>query len=111
PIKAPKKKDARGRPLPPGKQAQTSAYPGSKLGKKGPPQEEGPPPPAKAAEGKLCLKLEIRPKDRKVAPPQALERTFLALNSPAVRLPPGSLVQVSAMVFIPEPITASPDGA
>ncbi len=69
------------------------------------------PPPAKAHEGKLCLKLEIRPKDRKLPPPQALERTFLALNSPVVHLPPGSLVRVSFAVLIPEPITASLDGA
>ncbi|MCI0462387.1 MAG: hypothetical protein L0Z62_36000 [Gemmataceae bacterium] len=63
-----------------------------------------------AAQGTYCLKLCIRSKDRE-APPLALDRTFLALNSPAVRLPPGSLVRVSAWVCIPEAITASPDGA
>src|SRR5262249_3317577 len=70
-----------------------------------------PPPPAKPAEGKLCLKLEIKPKKKDVPPPKVLERSFLAVNSPAVRLPPGSLVRISAFVFIPEPITASLDGA
>jgi hypothetical protein len=33
------------------------------------------------------------------------------LISPEVKLPPGTLVQVSAWVNIPAPITASPDGA
>jgi hypothetical protein len=40
-----------------------------------------------------------------------LERTFLAIHSPAVRLPPGSLVRVSAWVQVPYPITSSVDGA
>jgi hypothetical protein len=74
-------------------------------------KKDEPPAPAHAAEGKLCLKLEIRPKDRKLPPPQALERTFLALNSPVVHLPPGSLVRISFAVLIPEAITASLDGA
>lgn len=61
-------------------------------------------------EGKQCLMLEIRPKQN-VPAPKALERTFLAINSPSVKLPPGSLVQISGWVNIPEAITASPDGA
>jgi hypothetical protein len=61
-------------------------------------------------EGKRCLKLEVRPKDPK-AVPQALERTFLAINSPVHRLQPGSLVRVSGWVRIPQPIQASADGA
>jgi hypothetical protein len=69
------------------------------------------PPPAKPIEGKLCLKLEIKPKKKDAPPPKVLERSFLAVHSPAVRLPPGSLVRISAFVFIPEPITASLDGA
>jgi hypothetical protein len=60
-------------------------------------------------EGSQCLKLEIRPKNGEEPP--ALDRTFLAINSPAVKLPPGSLVKVSAWVAIPEPIRSSPDGA
>ncbi|NBO92969.1 MAG: hypothetical protein EBV06_11760 [Planctomycetia bacterium] len=57
-----------------------------------------------------CVMLAIRPKDpRRV--PAALERTFVALHSPAVKLPPGSLVRVSGYIKIPAPITGSADGA
>jgi hypothetical protein len=59
--------------------------------------------------GRVLL-LEIKPKDPKAAP-VALERTFLAVHSPAVRLPVGTLVQISGWVRIPEAITASADGA
>jgi hypothetical protein len=72
-----------------------------------PPQRSGDQLPK---EGSYCLKLEIRPKDR-AQPPQALERTFVAINSPAVRLPPGTPVRVSAWVNIPRAIQASLDGA
>ncbi|MBM4070034.1 MAG: hypothetical protein FJ271_13940 [Planctomycetes bacterium] len=71
------------------------------------------PPPAVAElprQGKQCLRLQIRPKNKEL-PPQALERTLLALTSPVVHLQPGSLVQVSAWVRIPKRIEASPDGA
>jgi len=71
--------------------------------------------PPKAApltpqEGKRCLELQIKPKNP-LQPPSALERTFLAVNSPAVHLPPGSLVRISAWVRIIQPIKASVDGA
>jgi hypothetical protein len=88
--------------------------PKKKKGDKTPPPKDkkaGPPEPAKPSEGKLCLKLEIRPKDPKLPAPQGLERSFLALNSPVVHLPPGSLVRISFYVYIPEPIKASLDGA
>jgi hypothetical protein len=62
-------------------------------------------------EGRQCLKLLIKPKDPKQPPPAALERTFLAINSPVIRFPPGTLVQVSGWVRIPNPIVASADGA
>jgi hypothetical protein len=62
-------------------------------------------------EGHQCLMLEIKPKDPQGTPPEALERTYLAIRSPDVRVQPGSLVQVSGWVRIPKPITASPDGA
>ncbi len=91
---------------------QTVKYPtmgGGADDAKEPPRQ--PVPWGAAREGKYCLKLEIRPKDRTVPPPLALDRTFLAINSPTVRLPPGSLVRISAWVAVPEPITASPDGA
>jgi hypothetical protein len=102
----PAPRDVRGGPV----QGQlTSRYP-SLGGKEG--AAEAPPPAAVGGplQGKYCLKLSIRPKDRE-APPQALDRTFLAINSPPVRLPPGSLVRISACVCVPEAITASPDGA
>jgi hypothetical protein len=63
-----------------------------------------------AKEGRRCLMLKITPQNTE-APPQALERTFLAINTPAVHLPPGTLVQISGWVKIPAPIRASPDGA
>jgi hypothetical protein len=61
-------------------------------------------------QGKQCLKLEIKPQAGTLAPP-ALERALLALTSPVVHLQPGTLVQVSGWVRIPQAITASPDGA
>jgi hypothetical protein len=61
-------------------------------------------------EGKQCLMLQIKPRNKGTAP-QALERTLLALTSPSVRLTPGSLVQVSGWVRIPNAIAASADGA
>jgi hypothetical protein len=61
-------------------------------------------------EGQQCLKLQIRSKDAQ-HPPAALERTFLAVNSPQVKLQPGTLVKISGWVRIPEAIQASADGA
>jgi hypothetical protein len=61
-------------------------------------------------EGRRCLMLKISPQNPEVVP-QALERTFLAINTPAVRLTPGTLVQISGWIRIPAPIKASPDGA
>ena len=54
--------------------------------------------------------LEIKPKAG-TFPPPALERTLLALTSPVVHLQPGTLVQVSGWVRIPQAIGASADGA
>jgi hypothetical protein len=59
-------------------------------------------------EGKQCLMLQVRPKDPLLVP-AALERTFLALNSPPVKLPPGTLVRISA--WIKSGVAVSPDGA
>jgi hypothetical protein len=64
-----------------------------------------------ARSGRQCLKIEVTPKDKEVPPPQALERTFVAVHSPGVRLPPGTLVRVSAWVKVPKSITGSVDGA
>lgn len=60
-------------------------------------------------QGKQCAMLQIKAKGK--GPVQALDRTLLALTSPEVKLPPGTLVQVSGWVRIPEPIQASVDGA
>ncbi len=62
------------------------------------------------AEGGQCLMLKIKPRPGKSVP-VGLERTMLALTSPPVKLPPGSLVQISGWVQIPDPIVASADGA
>jgi hypothetical protein len=76
-----------------------------------------PPEPPKPELGAAVLKLEIRPKvvvtqrDNKPLPaPAALERTYLAVNTPAVRLQPGTWVRVSGWVRIPAAILASADG-
>ena len=64
----------------------------------------------KPQEGEQCAMLLIEPQNAAL-PPQALERTVLSLSSPLVKLPPGTLVRVSAWVRIPKAITASADGA
>jgi hypothetical protein len=76
------------------------------------------PLPPKPTLGEGVLKLTVGPKpvtlkkDEKAPPePQALERVFLAVNTPPVRLPPGSWVRISGWVKLPAPIRASADGA
>jgi hypothetical protein len=59
--------------------------------------------------GKRCLKLEVSAKDGLRAP-AVLERTFLAVQSPAVRLTPGSLARVSIWVRSPG-VGSTTDGA
>jgi hypothetical protein len=54
--------------------------------------------------------LEIKPKHPEVAP-RALQRTFLGIHSPDVKLPPGTWVQISGWMRLPKSITASADGA
>ncbi len=63
-------------------------------------------------EGKQCLRLRITPraKDPQLAP-KALERTFLAVHTPAVRLPAGTLVCITGWVRLPAAVAASTDGA
>jgi hypothetical protein len=61
-------------------------------------------------EGKQCLKLEIKAKTPVAPPVPPLERAFLAINSPAVRLQPGTRVRISGWIRIPKPITGSVDG-
>src|SRR5262249_49739277 len=102
PVKPPKQKDDK-------KDGQAKAV--AKKEEKKDDKKAEPPPPVKPAEGKLCLKLEIKPKKKGVPPPKVLGARFVAINGRAVRLPRGSLVRISAFVFSPEPITASLDGA
>lgn len=60
-------------------------------------------------EGSQCWKLTITPRDPQYAP-EALERTFLIVNTAAVSLPPGTTVRLSGWYRIPQPIRASADG-
>ncbi len=60
--------------------------------------------------GRQCLMMRVTPKDVKQVP-AALERTYVALHSPAVKLKPGTLVRISAWVSVPAPIQGSTDGA
>lgn len=66
--------------------------------------------------GNQCLRLKITAKTRTdkagnpLPPPAALERAFLAVDSPAVELPPGRLARVSFWAKVPEGIQASADG-
>jgi hypothetical protein len=60
-------------------------------------------------QGKQCALLQVKAKNSPAS--YALERTYLALTSPTVQLQPGTLVQVSGWIRIPEAIKGSPDGA
>jgi hypothetical protein len=62
-------------------------------------------------QGKQCLMLQVKPKNPTGPSIQALERTFLAINSPVVRVQPGTIVKISGWVRIPKAIEASTDGA
>jgi hypothetical protein len=79
------------------------------------PADEGYAPPTPEL-GASVLKLEVRAKtilDREGKPRPAapvLERTFLAVDSPPVKLPPGTLVRVSAWIKIAGNIEGSADG-
>src|SRR5439155_23273561 len=64
----------------------------------------------KPKEGRQCLLLDIKPKNPQV-PLEALQRTFLAIHTPAVKLPPGTWVVITAWIRIPKGIAASADGA
>jgi hypothetical protein len=66
--------------------------------------------PAAAKEGRQALMLQVMPRTKELVP-RALERTFLSLQSPAVKLPPGALVRISVWAKVPGPIKASVDGA
>lgn len=61
-------------------------------------------------EGSSCMELNVKPVNPD-AKPAALERTFVSITSPAVQLPPGTIVRISFWARVTEPITASADGA
>ncbi|CAN5259662.1 hypothetical protein BH11PLA2_BH11PLA2_11350 [soil metagenome] len=65
--------------------------------------------------GKNCLRLKVTPPKpvnaKNTEPPQALERTALAVTSPLVDAKPGSWVRVSFRASVPKPLEASADGA
>lgn len=73
--------------------------------------------PPKPTLGETILRLRVTPKPVELKPgqkappePQALERVFLAVNSPPVRLPPGSWVRVTGWIKTTGEIRASADG-
>jgi hypothetical protein len=81
-----------------------------------PAPDEGYTPPTPDV-GKSLLRLEVRHRgelDRNGKPVEVsqapLERTFLAVDSPVVKLPPGTLVRVSGWMRIPVEIVGSVDG-
>jgi hypothetical protein len=67
--------------------------------------------------GKAVLKLHVRQAERKdgngnvIKSQLPLERTFLAVDSPAVKLPPGTLVRVTGWIKVAGAITGTADGA
>ena len=63
-----------------------------------------------ALQGKQSLMLEMLPKDPVKPPPLALDRSYVAISSPAVKLPPQTLVQITGWVKIPQKIASSVDG-
>lgn len=75
------------------------------------------PLPPKPDLGSGVLQLSVRPKpitlkkgEHAPPEPQALERVFLAVNSPPVRFPPGSWVRISGWMKVsPSPSTGRPD--
>lgn len=81
-----------------------------------PSPDEGYTPPTPEL-GKSLVRLEVRHRgevDRNGKPIETsqapLERTFLAVDSPSVRLPPGTLVRVSGWLRVPQEIVGSVDG-
>ncbi|HMO35305.1 MAG TPA: hypothetical protein PKA06_04615, partial [Gemmatales bacterium] len=65
--------------------------------------------PESPHEGNQCWKLSIQPKYVSYIP-EALERTYLVVNTPAITLAPGSTVKLSGWFRIPQTIQASSDG-
>ena len=66
--------------------------------------------------GRAALKLEVRrvvvkdPNGKPLPTDNVLERTFLAVDSPVVKLPPGTLVRVSCWIKVPKAIVGDAAG-
>ena len=79
------------------------------------PADEGYTDPAPEL-GTAALKLEVRSQPRKdangkpVPTDHVLERTFLAVDSPAVKFAPGTLVRVSCWIKVPKTIVGDAAG-
>ena len=79
------------------------------------PADEGYTDPAPEL-GSAALKLEVRSQPRKdaggkpVPTDHVLERTFLAVDSPAVKFAPGTLVRVSCWIKVPKAIVGDAAG-
>jgi hypothetical protein len=99
------------KPKAPPKPSQTPGLPGAPAAPAPPPLPAGPKfLKEKPKEGRQCLMLEIKPK-YPANPPAALQRTYLGINTPPIKLPPGSWVRISGWVRVAKEITASADGA
>ena len=61
--------------------------------------------------GRHCLQLGIYAKPNEDGPPQALERSFLAVDSPSVEFPPGTWVRITFWAKVPYGVVSSADGA
>jgi hypothetical protein len=66
--------------------------------------------------GESCLRLMVTAKDvntpsgKKMYAPSLLDRTFLAVHSPPVRVQPGTWVRISGWYYIAQPLRGSADG-
>lgn len=69
-------------------------------------KSKGPADPTKPS-----LQKPPKPEKPKKPLPPALKHTFLAINSPTVKLPPGTIVRITGWVMIPGSIASSVDGA
>lgn len=73
--------------------------------------------PDQPHDGRHCLKIQVRAKQPTGpnAPPAGqisiLEPTYVAVTSPPVQLPPGSIARISGWINVPQGIGASADGA
>ena len=94
-LKEPKSLFSAGRPIPEASEGHTPPVPELGLG---------------------ALKLEVRTQVQKTPDGKALpsnhvlERTFLSVESPAVNLPPGTLVRISAWIKVPKKILGDAAG-